>query len=218
MLKEKKENNEKALEAYKVPSSSKVSALTNSVSDVIAKVKALKITSAKKFEEAETLRSSVKAAIKKIESLYEDSLAEVKKAKASIESVRKTIVSKQASLTAPFEEALKELNMKLIAFQNEEEERLFKLEEIARKAKEAKSPKAKEKLLSELPKIKTTENRASLSSGSFIDNWKAEVTDFSLLPDEYKIVDQVALNKAAKELKDSFNIPGAKAVNEKFIR
>ena len=213
-----KKINEKALEAYKVPSPSKVSALTNSVSDVIAKVKALKITSAKKFEEAEALRSSVKADIKKIESLYEDSLKEVKKAKASVEAVRKTIISKQSSLTEPFEIALKELNTKLITFQNEEEERLLKLEEIARKAEEAKGSKAKEKVLSELPKVKTTESRASLSSGSFIDNWKAEVIDFSLLPDEYKLIDQVALNKAAKELKDSFNIPGAKAINDKFIR
>lgn len=43
--------------------------------------------------------------------------------------------------------------------------------------------------------------------------WRAEVVDESLIPREYLMVDEMKLNLIAVALKETFNIPGAKAVS-----
>ena len=218
MAKTKVIDDEKALAAYKVPSKTQVAHVTNNVSVYLAEAQAIKVTSANQVKVAEEIRNKLKRAIKQIESLFEDSLAELKKAKAAIDSAKKSITAKQEGLTSPFEEALRSVNGKLIAFNKAEVERLEKLE-AARIATEKAAAKGKKAPEVEVPKVKTTENRSeAMAETKFIDNWKAEVTDFALLPDEYKVVDQVKLNKAAREQKEAFKVPGAKAVNDKYLR
>lgn len=52
---------------------------------------------------------------------------------------------------------------------------------------------------------------------SYRDKWSAEVTDFKLLPDEYKIANQQALDRVAQATKGSITIPGVKFVSEKVV-
>jgi hypothetical protein len=60
------------------------------------------------------------------------------------------------------------------------------------------------------------------TSTALVDNWKATIKDASLVPREYCIPDEKALNKLAKikaeEIKaGTFRIPGVAFVNESFI-
>jgi hypothetical protein len=52
---------------------------------------------------------------------------------------------------------------------------------------------------------------------SYRENWTAEVVDFSLLPDVYKLPDMVKLNKQAKATKNSVPIPGVVFKMEKIL-
>ena len=204
----------KALTAYKMPAEARVSQVINSESIFIAKVKALKIASAAGAKEAGELRDKIKGAIKKIESLFEDVLAQAIATKKSAEATRKLIVEKTETLTSPFTQALTALNGKLLDFERKESDRLAALAKAEELKKKGKTEKAQEVM----PAIKTVENRAASVGASFIDNWKGRVTDFSKLPDEYKIVNQVLLNEKARELKEKFSIPGAESYNDKYIR
>lgn len=49
------------------------------------------------------------------------------------------------------------------------------------------------------------------------NTWKAEVTDFALLPDEYKLPNMSMLNTAARGYKDQRTIPGVRIWNDRSI-
>ena len=48
-------------------------------------------------------------------------------------------------------------------------------------------------------------------------NWKYEVFDFALLPDEYKVADTAMLNSIAKKYKDLKQVPGVRFYNEPIL-
>lgn len=48
-------------------------------------------------------------------------------------------------------------------------------------------------------------------------NWTYEITDFSLMPDEYKLPNTAALNAFAKSTKGTREIPGVKILNKPII-
>lgn len=56
-----------------------------------------------------------------------------------------------------------------------------------------------------------------VSGISFSENWKAEVIDFSKLPDEYKLPNQTMLDKMAKATKGSITIAGVRFYSEKVV-
>ena len=60
--------------------------------------------------------------------------------------------------------------------------------------------------------------RTDLGTSSYVNRWKAEVVDFALLPDEYKLPNMPMLNSAARSYKDTRTIPGVKIYNEPDIR
>lgn len=56
--------------------------------------------------------------------------------------------------------------------------------------------------------------RAEMGMASQRDTWKYEVTDFALLPDEFKLPDTTMLNSIAKKHHDQKQIPGVRFYNE----
>lgn len=52
---------------------------------------------------------------------------------------------------------------------------------------------------------------------SYRDKYTAEVIDFKLLPDEYKLPNQSALDKVAQATKGTISIPGVKIKSEKIL-
>lgn len=62
-----------------------------------------------------------------------------------------------------------------------------------------------------------TANIGKVSGVSYKDKWSAEVVDFNLLPNEYKIANQQALDKVAQATKGGITIPGVKFKSEKIL-
>lgn len=66
------------------------------------------------------------------------------------------------------------------------------------------------------PKAPTT-IRTDMGSAGLTACWKYEVTDFALLPDEFKLPDTTMLNSIAKKHHDQKQIPGVRFYNEPGI-
>ncbi len=60
--------------------------------------------------------------------------------------------------------------------------------------------------------------RTEMGRSTSVDHWKAEVMDFALLPDEYKIENTQKLNATARTFKDKRTIPGVRIYNDPDIR
>ena len=127
-------------------------------------------------------------------------------------------------LMAPVEKADSILREKMLTYNKEQERIRQEQEEINRKRQEA--AEAEMKLKGELTEsvnlvevIPETAKRVSTGMGSagLRDNWKWEVVDFSLVPDEYKMVNPAVLTPAAKSYKDTRSIPGIRIYNEPGI-
>ena len=59
---------------------------------------------------------------------------------------------------------------------------------------------------------------AELGTSSMMDVWKYEVTDFALLPNEYKLPDTALLNSTARKHHDAKVVPGVRFFNEPTLR
>lgn len=57
----------------------------------------------------------------------------------------------------------------------------------------------------------------TLKGVSYRDKYTAEVVDFKLLPDEYKMVNQSALDKVVQATKGAIQIPGTKIKKSKIV-
>jgi hypothetical protein len=112
----------------------------------------------------------------------------------------------------------------MLDFTREQDRIRSEQEEINRKRQEA--AEAEMKLNGELsesvnlvevspeaPKTVATD----LGTAGQRDNWKWEVVDFALLPDEYKVVDSSLLTAVAKKHHDQKPIPGVRFFNEPII-
>ena len=60
--------------------------------------------------------------------------------------------------------------------------------------------------------------RTDMGTTTTVDHWKAEVVDFALLPDEYKLPNQQMLNAVARTYKNIRTIPGVRIYNDPDIR
>jgi len=115
----------------------------------------------------------------------------------------------------------------------EEEERLRKLAEAEaekeRKRLEAQIKKAEEKgKVDKVEELKAKQEEIipitpvimpqveNPKGVSYREKWYAEVIDFKLLPDEYKLPNQQALDKVAQATKGSLQIPGVIFKSEKI--
>ena len=128
------------------------------------------------------------------------------------------------TLMAPIEEADRITRTKMLAFTREQERIRQEQEEINRKRQEAAESEMKLKgelsesvnlveVAPEAPKRVSTE----MGTTGQRDNWKWEVTDFALVPDEYKMINPALLTPAAKSYKDTRTIPGIRIYNEPGI-
>lgn len=128
-------------------------------------------------------------------------------------------------LTDPIGEADKVTRSKILAYnaeirrQREEAERIEA--EKLRLAQEEEALTGEHTVeLTEIEKPEATPERvrADMGMASKMIIWKWEVTDFSQLPDEYKVVDSAMLNATVKKNHDSKQIPGVRIYPEETLR
>lgn len=68
-----------------------------------------------------------------------------------------------------------------------------------------------------VPQMQVQTSVPSIGGISGRSTWSAVIDDQDLIPREYMIPDMKALNAAAKRMKDKFNIPGARAVEDRNV-
>lgn len=127
-------------------------------------------------------------------------------------------------LTEPLAQATRITKEKATAYRLELQRIQQEQEEINRKRREAAEAemRLKGELTESVNEIEVVEApklvRAELGTSGLMDVWKYEVTNFALLPDEYKVVDTAMLNSIAKKHHDSKQISGVRFYNEPTIQ
>lgn len=128
------------------------------------------------------------------------------------------------TLMEPIEVADKTTRNKILAYRQEQERIRLEQEEINRLKMEAAQKEMKltgdlsesVDLVEVIPEAPTTV-RTDFGTQGQRDNWKWEVTDFALVPDEYKMINAAVLTPAAKSYKDTRTIPGIRIFNDPII-
>jgi len=192
----------------------------------------------KLYDEAVKLQRYAEARIiKTVEDIKvaTDDLSIISRLKKAIEEKRKEYVGPIndhlkavndafKNFTEPLNQADRTTRQKILEYRREQDRIRAVQEEINRKRVEAAQEEMELKgeltesvelveVIPEAPKRVSTD----LGSAGMRDNWKYEVTDFSLLPDEYKVPDTAMLNSIAKKHHDTKQIPGVRFYNEPII-
>jgi len=159
----------------------------------------------------------------------------IRKLKRTLEALRKEwlkplqdatkgINADFATLMAPVNDADKITAGKMLDFDNEQKRIRAEQEEVNRLRIEAAEKEAalNDGVITEsVDLIKVSEVldfvRTDAGNAGMRDNWKWEVTDFSLVPDEYKKVDEGTLTRVVKASKGKVPIPGVRVYNEPII-
>lgn len=164
-----------------------------------------------------------------------DDLSIIAKVKKALEAKRKEFIQPLQDhikaindvfkrLMEPIEIADRVTRSKILAFQAEQDRIRREQEEINRKRQEA--AEAEMKLKGELSEsVNLVEvspeapKRVSTEMGTVgqRDNWKWEVVDFALVPDEYKMINSGILTPVVKASKGKIIIPGIRIFNEPII-
>ena len=160
-----------------------------------------------------------------------------------ISGLKKAIEEKRKEYTQPINEHLKAVNEafksfteplnrtdqitrhKILDYRNEQERIRQEQERINKlKAEAALAELALKGEVEELPEPievtpeQPTRYRAEMGTTSMMDVWKYEVTDFALLPDEYKVVDSSMLTAVARKHHDQKQVAGVRFYNEPTLR
>ena len=166
--------------------------------------KKIKEVEAEKKKMTDPLEQSKKAII----DFFRPALEKLTAVKSLINSNGLVFYEKQERIRAEAQRKLQE--------EAAEKQRILD-EKIAQKQAEGKNT---DKLESKKAEIITPVLQSNVTkvSGTYVkETWKAKVIDFKLLPDEYKIANQMALDGIAKATKGSINIPGVVMEVEKSI-
>jgi hypothetical protein len=164
-----------------------------------------------------------------------DDLSIIAKVKKAFEEKRKEYVKPLQEHVQEINDAFKKLmepilaadtitRQKILAFQQEQDRIRREQEEINRKRQEAAEAEMRLKgeltesvnlveVLPEAPKRVETDMGAIGQR----DNWKWEVVDFALVPDDYKMISSGVLTPVVKASKGKIIIPGIRIFNEPII-
>lgn len=185
----------------------------NTASDVLKEVKS-------RYKELDTQRKNITKPLddakKAVMELFRQPLDLLGKAESKIKSL-------MIGYTAEQEKKAREEQQKLqkLAEAEAEKERKKLEAKIERAKASGKEEKAEELEMQkeaiipiDVPVV--TANIEQPKGISYKEKWTAEVFDFKLLPDEYKLPNQQALDKIANATKGSVPIPGVKFKSEKI--
>ncbi len=129
------------------------------------------------------------------------------------------------TLMAPIEDADRITRQKILVFKSEQERKAKEVEEInrlrmeaAKKEMELKGELTEPVSLVEAPPPPPAHVRTESGTLGTAKIWKFEVTDFTLLPNEYKLADEVKIGKVVRATKGSIAIPGVKIWPEDILK
>ena len=185
------------------------------------------------YELAVAITKEIKARLKELEEERRKITKPIDEGKKAVMDLFRKPIEMLEEAERKLKDAMNEYVSKMEREAKEEEERLRKIAEAEadkkRKKIEAQIKKAEEKGDTE----KVEELKAKLEEiipitpvimpqvenpkgVSYRERWYAEVIDFKLLPDEYKLPNQQALDRVAQATKGSIQIPGVIFKSEKI--
>lgn len=142
-----------------------------------------------------------------------------------IDEHRKTVFDMFRQLTDPLAQAVRQTKTAMLLYDREQERIRLELEEIARKERELEEAKARaenrapvEVQTVAIPEQDTGRTRAELGLASTVTTYRANVVDFKLLSDDYKLPDMAKLNRVVNAAKGKIEIPGVKIEPEYNLR
>jgi len=212
-----------------------VKAGTDDVPVLFAKTQQLIIDSQEKYETASVILKDVKARAVELDKQLKAITTPLDTAKKAVmdlfrkplemlEDAERTIKRSMIEYTEIQEAKAREEQARLQKLADEKAERERKKIEakIARAEASGKTEKVEslqeQKEAIETIVVPTVQIETPKVQGvSFKLQYKAVVEDFNLLPNEYKLPNQSALNKVANATKGSIKIPGVKFISEKIL-
>jgi len=168
--------------------------------------------------------------IKKAKKVIKDSLGSiVKKAHEAHKEAKRV----ENEVMTPLKDAESLIKSKMGVYWQEQErkaeaerKRLADIAEAEMKAAEelaAESPEQEDDLFADVAikhsmDMAMVQDTPKLAGTSFIEKWSADVIDFKLLPDMYKVANESKLNQIARATKGEIAIPGVKFSSTKTVR
>lgn len=142
-----------------------------------------------------------------------------------IDAHRKAVFAMFEQISTPLAQAIRQTKTAMIEYDREQERIRLELEEIARKERELEEAKARaenrapvEVQTIAIPKQDTSRTRSELGLASTVTTYKANIVDFKLLSDDYKMPDMAKLNRVVNAAKGKIEIPGVEIETEYNLR
>jgi hypothetical protein len=170
---------------------------------------------------------------RKLKKKVDDTFVPIKKA---MDAAKKIILDKEKEHHKPIDDAIALVTREMMNYRKIEAETRAEAErklqdEARKKAEEAKladavaaekagESKVAEAIMSaktEVPTIKLTSEAPKVKGVSFRENWTYEITNKDLIPEEYWILDESAIGKVVRALKDKTNIPGIRVYDTESL-
>jgi septal ring factor EnvC (AmiA/AmiB activator) len=181
-----------------------IKAITQENKGIIESAHAITVATVEQVDEASKYGSEITRALKALE---DKRTSFTKPLNESLKQINTTF----KQMAAPLEAARDHLRKEIGRFQAEERARIAK-EEARRQAiadaAEKKRREADPDFYRPAPTIELERPDKQIGQSQTAMRWTGEVTDFSKLPDEYKQVNQVAINQAIRD--GARDIPGVK--------
>ena len=160
--------------------------------------------------------------VKKAHATWKEAKAQSNKHNDPLDKAEKVVKGKMADYTTLREKIRREQEEKLQRQAQAEEKRKRKaLEERAKKAEEKGNQEKAEELREKKEEVHVEAPIlapvAKTEGISYREDWKADVVDFKVLPDEWKLPDMVSLNKHAQNKKGLIPIPGVRFYSKKVV-
>lgn len=192
-----------------MPDTQKIEIIKSEVNQFLYNQQELNVTTADDYTRAGDLLKIVQNRIKAVE----DKRKEYTK---PLDEAKKQIMADFSAISKPLEEFVAEVKTKMTnwyrAEQKRKDEEQAKLEaEALAKAKAEGKSEVEVAIVNE--EVKT--QRGDVATTTVKKVWKAEIMDETLVPREYLVVDQVAINKAVRDGVRS--IPGVKIYQDEQI-
>lgn len=189
--------------------------------DLVTKAQEMAVKTPEHYQGAAEFLKSIKTMMIRVDKEFDEN---IQKAHATW----KGLLGQKAKYSAPLKDAELLIKRKMGDYNNEQEriarEKQAKIEEQARKEREAllkkaqeaeakgKSEKAEElRQQAATAPVPVVEKAVPKVAGvKTIDDWKVEVTDPALVPKEYWIIDTAKMEKVVKATKGALQIPGTR--------
>jgi hypothetical protein len=193
-----------ALSQWAAAEKTRLNAMLPELEEDVVVCQELEVNSDEMQKAAEQALASVKADLKELENSRTGNTKPINMVKKEIDSWYKPAKGLLSECKGLLEGKLKTYRAKCQA----------EAERLQAEARDAGAPDVVRDALVAANEARPVDNDGT----AYIDRWKAEVVDASLLPREFLMPDLKAIEAVVKEKKDAHGIPGVRAFNDPIVR